>query len=113
MDKARSGERGNNSPLGVPDEVLRVVKIKGVIDTTDLQTRTVTVKPNKKEDPALELGFPQPAGREQIKAGKKAEKVLGKKNLTLEELKPGWDVTLEYYPVLGQILSLTIEELPS
>ena len=36
--------------------------------------------------------------------------MLGKKRLKLEELKVGSEVSLQYYPVLGQLLELIVEQ---
>ncbi len=111
MDKARSpNDHSPDAPLDVPDSVLKVVKVKGTIEKVDLTKRTVTIASEKKNDAPLELTFSQPAGREQIKVSKKAEKVLGKNKLDLEELKAGSKVALEYYPVLQQVMSLTVEK---
>jgi hypothetical protein len=111
MDKARSpNDQSPDAPLDVPESVLKVVKVKGTVEKVDLAKRIVTVTAEKKNEPVLELTFSQPAGREQIKVSKKAEKVLGKKKLDLEELKPGSKVILEYYPALQQVMSLTVEK---
>jgi hypothetical protein len=110
MDKARGGARPGDAPLNNPGSVLDIVKLKGTLDKVDLQNRTVTVSPDKKEAADLLLTFPQPKGREQIRVSKKAEKQLGKKKLDLEELKTGSKVTLEYYPALLQVMSLIIEQ---
>jgi hypothetical protein len=59
------------------------------------------------------LTFPQPRGREQVKASKKMSKQLGKSKLTLEdldELKEGAKISLQYYPMLDQVMELVIEE---
>ncbi|MEX2302008.1 MAG: hypothetical protein WD733_13790 [Bryobacterales bacterium] len=94
-----------------PEAVLRIVKVKGKISAVDLEERTITVDPGKKDkEDDLKLNFAQPTGREQIKVSKKAEKVLGKKRLKLEELKVGSEVSLEYYPLLGQLMELTVEQ---
>ena len=111
MDKARStNDHAPDTPIDVPDSVLKVVKVKGTVEKVDLAKRTVTFASEKKGDANLELTFSQPAGREQIKVSKKAEKVLGKKKLDLEELKSGSKVILEYYPALQQVMSLTVEK---
>ena len=111
MDKTRnSNDRAPKTPIDVPDAVLKVVKLKGTVGKVDLAKRTVTIASEKKEDPDLELTFSQPSGREQIKVSKKAEKLLGKKKLDLEELKSGAKVIVEYYPALQQVMSLTIEK---
>lgn len=110
-DKIRTTERytGEQAPINRPTSVLKVVKVKGVLDKIDLEKRTVTIVPLKKKD-ALELTFPQPSGREQIKASKKAAKLLGRKKLALEELKTGSKVQLQYYPLLDQVMELIIDQ---
>jgi hypothetical protein len=110
MDRARDGARPGDAPLNNPGSVLEIVKLKGTLDKVDLQTRTVTISPEKKQAEDLVLSFPQPKGREQVRVSKKAEKLLGKKKLNLDELKTGSKVTLEYYPALQQVMSLTIEQ---
>jgi hypothetical protein len=112
--KTRPGDHSNavGNELGEkPEGVLRIVKLKGKLSAIDLKERTITVAPenNAKED-GLTLTFAQPEGREQIKTSKKAEKVLGKKRLKLEEVKVGSEVSLQYYPVLGQLMELTIDQ---
>ena len=75
-------------------------------------TPTVTIS-SKKFDEPVDLTFPQPRGREQVKVSKKVSKQLGKSKLTLEELeelKKGAKVSLQYYPMLGQVMELVIEE---
>ena len=110
-DKIRTTERytGEHAPINRPTPVLKVVKVKGILDKIDLEKRTVTIVPLKKKD-ALELTFPQPSGREQIKASKKAAKLLGRKKLALEELKTGSKVQLQYYPLLDQVMELIIDQ---
>ena len=90
-----------------PTSVLKIVKAKGVVKSIDLQQRTVTIAPAKGEP--LVLAFSQPAGREQVKTGKKAAKRLGKKRLRLEELESGAKVRAQYYPVLAQLMELVVE----
>ena len=110
-DKVRTTERytgEHKTPINKPTSVLKIVKVKGVLDKIDLKKRTVTIVPLKQKD-GLELTFPQPSGREQIKASKKAAKLLGRKKLTLEELKTGSKVQLQYYPLLGQVMELIID----
>ncbi len=110
-DKVRTTERytgEHKTPINKPTSVLKIVKVKGVLDKIDLKKRTVTIIPQKQKD-GLELTFPQPSGREQIKASKKAAKLLGRKKLTLEELKTGSKVQLQYYPLLGQVMELIID----
>ena len=113
-DQVRSTESrpGPSSPLYVPDSPLDVVKLKGTLDKVDLEKRTVTIS-SKKFDEPVDLTFPQPRGREQVKVSKKVSKQLGKSKLTLEELdelKKGAKVSLQYYPMLGQVMELVIEE---
>ena len=100
---------GPEAPLNKPESVLKVLKVKGTLEGIDLKKRTVTIRPAKR-DTGLELGFPQPAGREQIKVSKKAAKILGTKKLKLEELKAGSKVRLQYYPALDQLMELIIEK---
>lgn len=90
-----------------PASVLKIVKTKGVIKNIDLEKRTVTIAPPKGE--SLVLAFSQPAGREQVKTGKKAAKRLGKKRLRLEELESGAKVRAQYYPVLAQLMELVVD----
>lgn len=115
-DKMRERDRYSDptdAPLSVPGSVLEIIKLKGTLTKVDLKKRTVTIDPDKEKLSELELGFPQPPGREQIKVGKKAEKHLGKKRLKLEELEAGWKVNLQYYPMLGQVMELLLEKPPS
>ena len=110
-DKVRTTERytgEHKTPINRPVSVLKIVKVKGVLHKVDLEKRTVTIISQKQKD-GLELTFPQPSGREQIKASKKAAKILGRKKLTLEELKTGSKVQLRYYPLLGQVMELIID----
>lgn len=90
-----------------PNAVLKIEKIKGAIEKIDLEGRTVTVA-GKKKGQELTLTFSQPAGREQIKVGKKAAEKLGKKRVELEELTVGQQVEGQYYPNLGQLLELVV-----
>ncbi len=100
---------GPEAPLNKPESVLKVLKVKGTVQGIDLEKRTVTVRP-RKGNTSLELGFPQPAGREQIKVSKKAAKILGTKKLKLEALKAGSKVRLQYYPALGQLMEIIVEQ---
>ena len=92
-----------------PEAVLKIEKLNGVVRKVDLQARTVTIDPEGKEE-SLELTFAQPPGREQIKASKKAMKTLGKKKLSLEEVKVGAKVELRYYTSLDQMMELIVDE---
>ena len=102
--------RGPAAPLNRQDAVLTVVKVKGSIGDVDLEKRSVTIVPDGKKAGKVELTFPQPSGREQIKVSKKAAKRLGKKDIELEELKPGTSVKLQYYPSLQQVMELIVEQ---
>ncbi len=90
-----------------PTKVLKIVKLKGVIRSVDLQKRSVVIVSGKKQE--LELVFAQPSGREQIKTSKKIFKATGKKKLLLNEVKVGSKVALQYYSTLGQMLELIVE----
>jgi hypothetical protein len=111
--KTRPGDHSNavGNELGeTPEAVLQIVKVKGKLSAIDLKARTITIANDKKDkEDGLTLSFSQPTDREQIKVSKKAEKLLGKKRLKLEELKVGSEVSLQYYPVLGQLLELVVE----
>ena len=98
------------APLDQPDKPLKILKTKGVVERVDLRKRTVTIASEKKRYGSLELTFPQPSGLEQIKTSKKIFKVLGKKNLSLEDLGAGSKVRLQYYPLLGQVAELIVEK---
>ena len=102
--------RGPAAPLNRQEAVLTVVKVKGSIGDVDLKKRSVTIIPNGKKAGEVELTFPQPRGREQIKVSKKAAKRLGKKDIELEELKPGSSVRLRYYPSLQQVMELIVDQ---
>lgn len=109
--KTRPNDNANalGTELGVkPEAVLKIQKLKGVIQNINLETRTVTIDPDGKSK-SLELAFAQPTGREQIKTSKKAMKALGKKKLLLEELKVGAKVELRYYTTLGQMMELIVD----
>lgn len=102
--------RGPAAPLNHDEGVLDVVKLKGKVGKVDLDKRTITIVSKKKKQGEIELTFSQPRGREQIKLSKKAAKILGKKGLELEEVQPGSEVRLQYYPGLGQVMELIIEK---
>jgi hypothetical protein len=102
--------RGPSAPLNRQEAVLKVVKVKGSISNVDLEKRSVTIVPDGKKADNVELTFPQPSGREQIKVSKKAAKRLGKKDIELEELKPGTSVRLRYYPSLQQVMELIVDQ---
>jgi hypothetical protein len=102
--------RGPAAPLNQESSVLKIVKLKGSIAKVDLDRRTITIASKKKKDGEVELSFSQPKGREQIDASKKAAKLLGKKTLELEELKPGATVELSYYTSLMQVMDLVVDQ---
>jgi hypothetical protein len=109
--KIRPGESGDTQAkvLGeIPTGVLEVQKLSGTVGKIDLEARTVSIH-TKKSPPDLVLTFSQPEGREQIKMSKKGEKKLGKKRLRLDELVTGSEVEIRYYPLLGQIMELTVD----
>ncbi len=109
--KTRSTDptRADVHELGIkPNSVLKVRKAKGVIAKVDLVKRSVTITLSKGKDP-MELTFSQPSGREQIKTSKKMAKALGKKVLRLDEVPIGAKVQLAYYPLLGQLMELTVD----
>lgn len=102
-------------------------KATAFVSALDLNQRSITMVPAKKggkfrvaslDDKGrawgwadkINLGFPVPAGMEKIKTTKKSAKALGKKQLSLEQLPVGSKVKVEYYPVLKQILEITVHE---
>ena len=90
-----------------PESVLKIVKDKGTVTGIDLQSRTVVLDLSKAK--SIELAFSQPAGREQLKTGKKAFKRIGKNRLQLEELQKGTKVRVQYYPLLAQLLEVVVD----
>lgn len=90
-----------------PEKVLQVIKSKGTVQSVDLEDRTVLLALGK--GGSLTLAFSQPAGREQIKAGKRAIKRVGKSRLRLEELQAGAKVRVQYYPLLSQLLEVVVD----
>ena len=107
--KRVSSEKKAGLELGdTPTSVLRIDKLKGTLKSIDLVKRTVTVGHSDGEDT---FGFPTAAGREKVSLSKKMAKALGKKSIRLEETQAGWQVKVAYYPTLGTIMELTIEEM--
>ena len=90
-----------------PESVLKIVKDRGSVTSVDLEKRTVLLSLSKSK--SIELAFSQPPGREQLKAGKKAVKRIGKNRIRLEELQPGTKVRVQYYPLLSQLLEVVID----
>ena len=102
--------RGPAVPLSHDKGVIEIRKVKGTVGKVDLELRTITIVTGKKKIGDLVLSFSQPEGREQIKVSSKAAKLLGKKNMKLEEVRPGSKVKIQYYPSMGQFLELIIEK---
>jgi hypothetical protein len=78
------------------------------VKKVDLGKRTVTIAHDNSE---TVFSFPTTAGREKIYLSKKAARALGKKSLRLDEVPTGSQVKVAYYPALGTIMHLTIEEV--
>ena len=102
-------------------------KATALVTDLDLKERSITIVPAKKDGKfkvaslddkgrvwgwanQLILEFPVPAGLEKVKTSKRAAKVLGKKQLRLDEVTVGSRVKVEYYPVLMQIIEITVEQ---
>ena len=108
--RPENNQNAQGNVLGAkPDEVLRIVKLKGVVRKVDLKARSIVVDGGKAGE--VELTFAQPNGREQIKTSKKIFKSTGAKKLLLEEVKTGSRVQLQYYSTLGQMLELIVESM--
>lgn len=136
-----SGQQSYNAPgatynsKGSP--LAKPVKARAIVKAVDLERRLVTVVPVKagrtfrtaelgtakrvwSKTDKLELMWLTPAGTEKIKATKKAAKILGKKQLQLQDLKAGSKIRVEYYPVSGEaanapgkawgVVEMTVEE---
>ena len=104
-----SSEKAALPELGdKPAALLRVEKLKGTVKSVDLEKRTITITRSGSD---MVLNFPTTAGREKISLSKKVSRALGKKSLHLEELPTACEVTVAYYPSLGAIMELTIEEM--
>ena len=91
-----------------PSAVLKIENLKGTVKKVDLTKRAVTVAHS---DGETEFTFPTAAGREKISLSKKVARALGKKSLRLEEMPAGSQVKVAYYPALGSIMEITIEEM--
>lgn len=91
-----------------PTPVLKVEHLKGTIKKVDLEKRTVTVAHS---DGDTVFRFPTVAGKEKILLSKKASRLVGKKTVRLEEIPAGSQVKVAYYPELGTIMEIIIEEL--
>lgn len=105
-------------------------KAKAKITAVDLEKRSITVVPIKKggkfkvaevgpegrtwqQVEQMELGFSMAGGQEKINVSGAASKALDKKRMTLEELKPGAEIKVEYYPVPKVIREMTVERVGS
>ncbi|MBI3696286.1 MAG: hypothetical protein HY238_15795 [Acidobacteria bacterium] len=107
--KRVSSEKKTSPELGdKPNSVLKIENLKGTLKSVDLQKRTVTVSHS---DGEMVLSFPTAAGREKITLSKKVAAAMGKKSLHLEEIRAGSRVKVAYYPALGAIMEITVEEL--
>jgi hypothetical protein len=117
-----SGERG--------DYQVSPQKVRAKVAAVDLDNRSVTVVSTKKDGTfkvgevgpegrswsqvrELELTFNLMTGQENIKVTGNAAKKLGKKSMTLEELHPGAEIKVEYYPVPRIIREMTVERAGS
>jgi hypothetical protein len=104
-----TSERSAPPELGdKPTSPLKIENVKGTVKNVDLQKRTVTIAQAGGE---TVFSFPTAAGREKIYLSKKVARALGKKSLRLDEIPAGSQVKVAYYPALGTIMQLTIEEL--
>ena len=90
-----------------PEKVLQIIKARGTVTSVDLEKRTVQFALSKRGP--IELAFSQPAGREQLKTGKKAARRLGRNRIALEELQAGSKVRAQYYPLLSQLLEVVVD----
>ena len=107
--KRVSSEKKTSPELGdKPSAVLKVENLKGTLKSVDLQKRTITVSHS---DGEMVFSFPTAAGREKITLSKKVAAAMGKKSLRLEEIQAGSRVKVAYYPALGTIMEITVEEL--
>ena len=105
-------------------------KTKARITAVDLNKRSITVVPAKKggkfkvaevgpdgrtwqQVEQMELEFSMAGGQEKINVSGAASKALDKKSMTLEELKPGAEIKVEYYPVPKVIREMTVERVGS
>ena len=107
--KRVSSEKQGLPELGdKPSSVLKIESLKGTIKKVDLEKRTVTVGHS---DGETVFTFPTIAGKEKISLSKKVARLTGKKSLRLEEVQAGSQVKVSYYPELGRIMEITVEEL--
>jgi hypothetical protein len=105
-------------------------KAKAIVTAIDVVERTITVKPAKDGDTfrvadvgpegrtwrtvaEMKMTFITPSGMEKIALSKSASKAVGKKSISLEELRLQSEIKVEYYPAAQAILSLTVERAGS
>lgn len=105
-------------------------KAKARITAVDIEKRSITIVPIKKggkfkvaevgpegriwqQVEEMELSFSMAGGQEKINVTGAASKALDKKSMTLEELKPGAEIKIEYYPVPKVIREMTVERVGS
>ena len=105
-----SSEKKTSPELGqIPTGVLKVEKLKGVVKSVDLEKRSVSVTHSGSSST---FEFPTAAGREKISISNKVARASGKRSFRLEDLKPGSDVRVQYYPALGTIMEIIVEDQP-
>jgi hypothetical protein len=108
--KGVSSEKKTSPELGqIPTGVLKVEKLKGVVKSVDLEKRSVTVG---HAGNSSTFEFPTAAGREKISISGKVARASGKRAFRLEDLKPGSEVRVQYYPALGTIMEIVVEDQP-
>ena len=108
-----SSEKKTSPELGqIPTGVLKVEKLKGVVKSVDLEKRSVTISSGKDSGSGSTFEFPTAAGREKISISNKVARASGKRAFRLEDLKPGSDVRVQYYPALGTIMEIIVEDQP-
>lgn len=107
--KKVTSERESRPELGdKPDAVLKVENLKGTVKSVDLAKRTITVA---HADGETVFSFPTASGREKIGLSKKVARATSKKSFRLEDLTAGSQVKVAYYPALGTIMQITVEDL--
>ncbi len=112
--KGVSSEKKTSPELGqIPTGVLKVEKLKGVVKSVDLEKRSVTVTHSGTHSGSgSTFEFPTAAGREKISISNKVARASGKRSFRLEDLKPGSEVRVQYYPALGTIMEIVVEDQP-
>jgi len=102
-EKQKLPELGNK-----PNSLLKIESVKGTIKKIDLQKRTVTIAHSDSE---TTFAFPTVAGKEKITLSKRVSRAVGKKSWRLEEVPAGSQAKVSYYPELGTIMEIIIEEV--